>query len=159
VEELNPERSLSRNPLFQALFSLGNVPQYAFELPGLELRWAGARTPEATSKFDISVFMHQRPDHLAGRIEYNTDLFDEDRIGRMIGHYQVLLEAVANNPELRLSELPLLTAGEEAQILVEWNATATAYPRDLCLHQLFEQQATRTPDAVACVFEQDQLSY
>jgi amino acid adenylation domain-containing protein len=157
VEELNPERSLSHNPLFQALFSLGNLPQYAFELPELELRWAGTR--EAKSKFDISVFMHQQPDHLAGRIEYNRDLFDEDRIGRMIGHYQVLLEAAAKNPELRLSELPLLTAGEEAQILVGWNATATEYPRDLCLHQLFEQQATRTPDAVACVFEQDQLSY
>jgi amino acid adenylation domain-containing protein len=159
VEELNPERSLSHNPLFQALFSLGNLPQYAFELPGLELRWAATRAPEATSKFDISIFMHQQPDHLAGRIEYNTDLFDKDRMGRMIGHYQVLLEAVANNPELRLSELPLLTAGEEEQILVEWNATTTVYPRDLCLHQLFEQQVTRTPDAVACVFEQDQLSY
>ncbi|HYK62131.1 MAG TPA: amino acid adenylation domain-containing protein, partial [Bryobacteraceae bacterium] len=158
VEELNPERSLSRNPLFQALFSLGNVPQYAFELPGLELRWAGVRNPEATSKFDISVLMHQQPDHLAGRIEYNTDVFDEDRIGRMIGHYQVLLEAVVNNPELRLSELPLLTPEEKQRLLVEFNDNARYYP-PMCVHELFAAQAQRRPQAVAVVFQDQRLSY
>jgi len=158
VEELNPERSLSRNPLFQALFSLGNVPQHAFELPGLELRWAGVRNPEATSKFDISVLMHQQPDHLAGRIEYNTDVFDEDRIGRMIGHYQVLLEAVVNNPELRLSELPLLTPEEKQRLLVEFNDNARYYP-PMCVHELFAAQARRRPHAIAVVFRDQRLSY
>ncbi|MBV8846377.1 MAG: amino acid adenylation domain-containing protein [Bryobacterales bacterium] len=158
VEELNPERSLSHNPLFQALLFLGNVPQHAFELPGLDVQWAGARTPEATSKFDLSVFMHQQPDHLAGRIEYNTDLFDKDRIERMIGHYQVLLEAAVNNPELRLSELPLLTPDEKQRLLVDFNDTARYYP-PMCVHELFSAQAQRRPQAVAVVFRDQQLSY
>ena len=101
----------------------------------------------------------ETPTGLRGRMEYNTDLFDEATIERMLEHYQVLLEAAVANPALPVSELPLLTRGERQQLLADWNATEFDYPRDLCLHELFEQQVERAPDAVACVFDGQSLSY
>jgi amino acid adenylation domain-containing protein len=149
VEELRPERNLSQNPLFQVLFSLQNAPQQAFELAGLKL--TSMDSGESAAKFDISVFLSENPDGLRGRFEYNTDLFDAETIQRMIGHYRVLLEAAVASPERKASQLQLLSEGEQTQILVDWNATASEYPRGLCLHQLIEQQAAHTPDAIACV--------
>jgi amino acid adenylation domain-containing protein len=157
VEELNPERRLSHNPLYQVVFVLRSGVSHHFELSGLELQvFSGANT---TAKFDISVFLSETPEGLRGRIEYRTDLFDAGTIERMIGHYQTLLEAAAGNPRLRLSELPLLTAPEREQIVDQWNATAAEYPQHLCLHELFEQQAARAPEAVACTFGEQRLSY
>ena len=158
VEELRPERSLSHNPLFQVLFSLQNAPRQAFELSGLQLKPLGGVTG-TTSKFDISVFLLEDANGRSGRIEYNTDLFDEATIDRMVRHYLGLLEAALANPETRISQLPLLTPEERKQILVEWNATETRYSRELCVHQLFEQQAEQRPDAVACVCEGEQITY
>ena len=157
VQEIRPERSLSQNPLFQVLFSLQNAPRQAFELPGLELKLL--ESSSSTAKFDISLFLVETPEGLRGRLEYNTDLFDGTMIERMLGHYQVLLEAVVANPALRLSKLPLLTSGERQQLLLDWNATASDYPRDLCLHQLFERQVERAPEAIACQFGDQQLTY
>jgi amino acid adenylation domain-containing protein len=157
VEELNPERRLSHNPLYQVVFVLRNGASHHFELNGLELQVIGAAN--TTAKFDISVFLSDTPEGLRGRIEYRTDLFDAGTVERMIGHYRTLLEAAAENPRLRLSELPLLTAPEREQIVNQWNATEAEYPRHLCLHELFEQQAARTPEAVACAFGEQQLSY
>ena len=91
--------------------------------------------------------------------EYNTDLFDATTIERMIGHFQTLLEGIVANPDARLSELPLLTNAERHQLLVEWNNTRADYPTDSCLHHLFEAQVERTPDAIAVVFEDQQLTY
>jgi amino acid adenylation domain-containing protein len=153
VEELRPERNLSHNPLFQVLFSLQNAPRQAFELPGLKL--SSMESVEGAAKFDISVFLSETPEGVRGRFEYNTDLFDADTIQRMIGHFQLLMEAAITTPERRVSWLPLLTGREETQILVDWNATAAEYPRDLCLHQLIEQQAARAPNAIACVMAGD----
>jgi amino acid adenylation domain-containing protein len=149
VEELRPERDLSQNPLFQVMFSLQNSPRQAFELKGLKLSLMDMT--EAAAKFDISVFLSESPDGVGGRFEFNTDLFDVETIQRMIGHYRVLLEAAISSPEMKVSQLPLLTKAERAQIVVDWNATASEYPRNLCLHQLIEQQAERTPGAIACV--------
>ena len=81
-----------------------------------------------TARFDLSLELEDRPGGLLGQLEYSSDLFEEATIARMAGHWQTLLEAVAADPELRLSELPLLSASERHQLLVEWNATATAYP-------------------------------
>ncbi len=158
VEELRPERSLSHNPLFQVLFSLQNAPRRAFELSGLQLKPLGGVTG-GTAKFDISVFLLEDANGRSGRIEYNTDLFDEATIDRMLRHYLGLLEAALANPDTRISQLPLLTAEERQQVLVEWNATETEYPRQLCVHQLFEQQAEQRPDAIACVSEGKQITY
>ncbi|HEY9669184.1 MAG TPA: amino acid adenylation domain-containing protein, partial [Coleofasciculaceae cyanobacterium] len=89
----------------------------------------------------------------------NTDLFDAATITRMMGHFQTLLEAIVDNPQQRVSELPLLSANERHQLLVEWNDTRAEYPLDKCIHQLFEATVERTPDAVAVVLQDQQLTY
>jgi non-ribosomal peptide synthetase component F len=96
---------------------------------------------------------------LVGVWEYNTDLFDTGTIERMTGHFVTLLEGIVANPLERISQLPLLTAVEQQQLLIEWNDTQVDYPQDKCIHQLFEEQCLRTPDAVAVVFENQQLTY
>src|SRR5207244_788706 len=93
------------------------------------------------------------------RFEYSTDLFDAATIDRMVGHWQTLLEGIVADPEGHLSALPLLTETERHQLLVEWNSTQTEYPMDKCIHQLFEAQVERTPNAVAVIFEDAQLTY
>src|SRR6185437_12867685 len=153
VEDLRPNRDLSQNPLFQVLFSLQNAPRKAFELSGLKVTMLDSG--ERAAKFDISTFLLETADGINGRIEYNTDLFDAGTIRRMIGHYEVLLRSVIGSPETAVSRLPLLPQEERQTILQTWNATAADYPRDLCLHQLIEQQAERTPDAIACVEPRD----
>ena len=158
VEELRPERSLSYNPLFQVLFSLQNAPQRTFELRGLQIQPLGG-VGGTTAKFDISCFLLESGESFSGRFEYNTDLFDPPTIERMVGHYQTLLEAALQSPDTRTSQLPVLTSAERNQMLVQWNATAADYPRQYCVHQLFEEQSERTPDAIACQFENQQISY
>src|SRR6266550_1091016 len=115
VEELRPERSLSHNPLFQVLFSLQNAARQDFELPGLKLKPQGSGT--GTAKFDISLFMVERHEGFRGRVEYNTDLFDDATIDRLLGHFQVLLEAAVANPDQPISELRVLAEEERRQVL------------------------------------------
>jgi len=149
VEALQPERDMSHTPLFQVMFILQNVPMQGQELPGLTL--SQVETHTGTSTFDLTLIMAEGADGLNAALEYNTDLFDAATITRMLGHFQTLLEGIAADPDRRISELPLLTEAERQQLLTEWNDTATDYPQDLCIHQLFEAQAERTPDAVAVV--------
>ncbi len=96
---------------------------------------------------------------MTATFEYATDLFDSMTIRRMLGHFLVLLEGVVAKAEQRLSELPLLSSVERQQLLIEWNATAAAFPRDDCIHTLFEIQAARTPDAVALETDNERLTY
>ncbi|BAY25365.1 amino acid adenylation [Calothrix sp. NIES-2100] len=157
VEALQPERSLGYNPLFQVVFVLENFSLDTLELPDISL------TPEmverGTSQFDLSLSMWQTQTGLIGSWEYNSDLFEADTIARMTGHFQTLLEAIVSNPNQRVSELSLLTQSEHHQLLVEWNNTQTDYPQDKSIHQLFEEQVQRNPDAVAVVFGNQQLTY
>ena len=102
--------------------------------------------------------MYETPDSLTGIFEYNTDLFAVATIKRIIDHFQTLLTAIVANPEQNICELPLLTSKEEQQLLVEWNDTNCDYSK-LCIHQLFEAQAQKTPDKIAVVFESQQLTY
>ncbi|MFN6570019.1 non-ribosomal peptide synthetase [Dendronalium sp. ChiSLP03b] len=157
VEALQPERSLGYNPLFQVSFVLENFSLDTIELPGISL------TPEmverGTSKFDLNLSMWETQKGLIGSWEYNSDLFEADTIARMISHFQTLLAAIVTNPHQKVGELPLLTEIEQQQLLLQWNNTQTDYPADKCIHQLFEQQAERTPDAVAVVFENKYLTY
>src|SRR5581483_10258046 len=157
VQELSPERSLSHNPLFQVIFSLHNVPMGKFELAGLEL--SALEQTIRTSKFDVSLYLIQQGPDVWGLVEYNRDLFDAATIERMVEHYLVLLGAAVEAPETRLSDLPLMSAREEARVLREWNETSRPFPRDLCIHELFEQQVASTPHAVALVFRNQRFTY
>ncbi len=158
VQEINPERSLSHNPIFQVAFSLRNQQRELFRLPGLEVDFAKGTTDSA--KFDLFFFLTEEAGGgLSGWIEYNTDLFDRSTIGRMLGLYRVLLEAVVNNSEQRISDIDILSTEERDTVLAGFNNTARVYPRGLLLHQSIEQQVERTPGAVALVHGHDQISY
>ena len=157
VEEMQPGRSLSHSPLFQVSFALEDNPNPYPKFSGLTV--SRMEVLRETSKFDLTLFMFEKAEGLSCKFEYNTDLFDGATITRMMGHFQILLQGIAAHPQQSLSELPLVTEAERHQLLMEWNDTETEYPRDPCIHQLFEAQAERTPDAVAVVFEQEQLTY
>ncbi|MEI2579470.1 non-ribosomal peptide synthase/polyketide synthase [Scytonema sp. PRP1] len=157
VEALQPERNLSHTPLFQVMFVLQNAPMSEVEMTGLTL--SHISTAGVTAKFDLTLAMGNTEAGLVGVWEYNTDLFDASTIERMAGHFVTLLEAIVANPQERISQLPLLTAVEQQQLLIDWNDTQVDYPADKCIHQLFEEQVERTPDVVAVVYENEQLTY
>ncbi|MHB8524061.1 MAG: amino acid adenylation domain-containing protein, partial [Limisphaerales bacterium] len=157
VDDLQPQRDLSRSPLFQILFILQNTPLPPLKLEALKLTPIPLDT--GTAKFDLTLSLEETGDTLAGYAEYNTDLFEADTIRRLLGHFQTLLAGIVADPDQRLSRLPLLTDAERHQLLVDWNRTDADYPRDRCLHHLFEHQARLTPDAVAVVCEEQSLTY
>ncbi|MBO1049496.1 MAG: AMP-binding protein [Dolichospermum sp. DEX182a] len=157
VEALKPERSLSHSPLFQVMFGLQNLPINEIELPDITL--IQLETENTIAKFDLTLLISETEQELVGSWEYNTDLFDGSSIERMAAHFHNLLSAIVENPAATVGELPLLSAAERHQLLVEWNDTASEYPIDKCIHQLFASQVEKTPDAVAVVFENQQLTY
>ncbi|MBC6431552.1 amino acid adenylation domain-containing protein [Nostoc sp. HG1] len=157
VEALQPERDLGHTPLFQVMFVLENTPIPQIELAGLNV--TPLMTASTTAKFDLTLAMENTATGLVGWWVYNTDLFDVSTIERMTGHFLRLLEGIVANPKKRISQLPLLTQPEQQQLLVEWNDTQADYPQDKCIHQLFEEQVQLTPDAIAVVFENQQLTY
>jgi len=157
VEELNPERNLSHSPLFQVMFAFQNNADQPLEFEGLTVQ--PIRAASDIAKFDLTLTLSEKKGTLGGSLNYNTDLFDASTIERMLGHFQNLLEGIVANPERRISELPLLSAAEKHQLLVEWNDTKHEYPKEKCVHELFEEQAERTPDAIAVIFEDQQLTY
>lgn len=167
VEELHPERDLSRNPLFQVVFALQNAPMQPLELPELTLN--PLKFDVNTTRFDLELHLWEQghglsglweemSEGLSGFVAYNTDLFDASTIVRMFQHFQTLLEGIVANPDTRIADLPLLSAAERHQLLVEWNQTQCNYSDNLC-HQLFAEHAIRTPDAIAVAFADEQLTY
>ncbi|HEU4558943.1 MAG TPA: non-ribosomal peptide synthase/polyketide synthase, partial [Longimicrobium sp.] len=157
VEELQPERSLSHAPLFQVMFALQDTGRLAGSLDGVEMRRLAAES--GTSKFDLMLALAEHAGGIRGGLEYSTELFERSTIERMLGHLSRVLEQVAENAELRLSELEVMGADERRRVLEEWNATAAEYPAGVCAHHRFEAQAAHTPDAVAVVHEGWWLSY
>jgi myxalamid-type nonribosomal peptide synthetase MxaA len=157
VEELNLERDLSYDPLFQVMFVLQNTPVEDLQLGNLKLSLVPQEN--STAKFDLTLSMSETDSEIVGLFEYNTDLFDESSIARLSGHFINLLSGIVHNPEQSISQLPLLTAAEQQKILLEWNDTQTEYLQNLCFHQLFEERVAQTPDAVALVFQDKQLTY
>lgn len=153
VRELQPERSVGQNPFFQVMLSL--------DPPGAPSDWEMTAMPleSGAAKFDLSLEMQDQAQGLLTYLEYNTDLFDAATIERLTGHWQTLLEGIVADPEQRIADLPLLTEAEWQQQAIAWNATQTAYPERQCFHELFEAQVERTPQAVAVICEQEQLSY
>ncbi|NEO49170.1 MAG: amino acid adenylation domain-containing protein, partial [Moorea sp. SIO4A3] len=161
VEELQPERSLSQNPLFQVMFAVQQeeILKPSFSLPNLEVGWYEGAGVEMTVRFDLELHLWPVGEEIKGFCAYNRDLFSAETISRMVSHYENLLSAAVETPERPVSQLPLMTEPELDQILVEWNNTKTDYPKDKCIHQLFEEQVEKTPDAVAVVFEGQLLTY
>ena len=157
VEELHPERNLSYNPVFQVVFALQNGVMADLQLNGLQTTPAEIQT--TTAKFDLTLDVVEKDDALLCSLEYNTDLFDRDRIARMLGHFEMILAAVVSDPAQRISALSLLTETERRQLLNDWNNTSSDYPRDKCVHQLFEEQVRLTPDASAVIFGDQKLTY
>ncbi|WP_127087744.1 amino acid adenylation domain-containing protein, partial [Dulcicalothrix desertica] len=157
VELLHPERNLNQNPLFQVVFAMQNAPQSTLELPGLTL--SPLQLNYETTRFDLEFHLWEQGENvwvnsegISGFVIYSTDLFDDATITRMLGHFQVLLEGIVNNPEQNIANLPLLTQAEQHQLLVEWNNTHVNYPQDRCIHQLFEEQVEKNNNALALVF-------
>ncbi len=156
VEELRPERGLSHSPLFQVAFALQDDWMPTIELESL--RMIPFEINASTSKFDLSLEMRESEDGLIAALEYKTDIFEEATAKRMLLHYEALLESIVENPDRRLRDMSVLTCGERRQIIEEWNQTETEYPYKT-IHELFEQQAERKPEATALEFEGERVSY
>ncbi|ASS75362.1 hypothetical protein CIG75_10410 [Tumebacillus algifaecis] len=157
VEELQPERSAGISPLCQVMFALQNVPMTQLNLPGLTATVTDLDS--GTAKFDLTVMMTEEADGLFTQVEYSTDLFEEATIDRMMAHFCEMLQGIVQQPDLAISTLPLLTAEEREQVLYGWNDTQVAFPEQLLLHQLFEEQAKRTPDDIAAVYGAQTITY
>ena len=125
-------------------------------LDGLEIESVLAES--RTAKFDLTLMLTDAGERIDLEIEYSTDLFDGARIERLVGHFSSLLGAAATDPNQLLLELPLLTEAESRQ-LADWNRTEIPYPKERCLHRLFEEQVERAPDAIAVTFEAERLTY
>ncbi|HEV2735407.1 MAG TPA: amino acid adenylation domain-containing protein, partial [Longimicrobiaceae bacterium] len=157
VGEIQPERSLSHAPLFQVMFSLQNTDPSLDDLPGVKMQ--GVEAELHTAKFDLSLSLTLGKRGLRASLAYSTDLFERGTARRMLAHYRRVLERVVADPDVRLSELDLLGEGERGLVLEEWNRTEAGYPSGLCVHQLFEAQAARTPDAAALVWGGERITY
>ncbi len=157
VEELHPDRSASGNPLFRVMFVFQNAPSRPVRLPGLNVQRQDVETGAA--KFDLLLYMTETADGLVATVEYNADLFEGATMTRMLGHLHMMLEGITDDPDRKISELPLLTPAERHQLLVEWNGTETLYPRDKTIDELFVEQAALTPHAIAVVCEDGLLTY
>jgi amino acid adenylation domain-containing protein len=157
VEELKPERGVSRTPLFQVLFVLQNAPAASIKLPGLTFEpLAGGNF---TPKFDLTLMMSETESGMTGLLKYDPDLLEHDAVVRMKDHFKVLLEDIASHPYRRISDLQLMGDAERRQLLVEWQRTGARYQTDACLHHLVEAQARKSPDAIAVSYEDRGLSY
>ena len=175
IEALNIQRDLSRSPVTPIVFSFQNVPDKPLNLQGLNISSYGIHkdrkkdnlslnsflnNPDnGISRCDLALFLREEDGEIGGVLEYNTDLFNQDTIARFIEHLRMLLESIVDNPQEKISRLNILTSQEKQQILIDWNNTKVDYPKEKCIHQLFEEQVVKTPEHVAVVFEREKLTY
>ncbi|HEV2735038.1 MAG TPA: condensation domain-containing protein, partial [Longimicrobiaceae bacterium] len=159
VEELAVERSITHTPLFQAAFALSHADRGGEAAPLGQVEMEPFRGGDGVAKFDLDLSVSDDGTALHGTLTYRAALFEAATIARMAGHLEVLLEAMAAGPARRLSELSLLRGAERARVLEAWNATAAGFPRERCVHELFAEQAARTPDAVAVTAGDSVLTY
>ncbi|MBO1049494.1 MAG: amino acid adenylation domain-containing protein [Dolichospermum sp. DEX182a] len=170
VKRLQSHRDSSRSSIFQASFVLQKLQQtpdilklYSTQI-GSTVEWGGLvlepyEVPQQEGQFDLDLELAEGDSSIFGAFKYNTDLFDGSTIERMAVHFQNLLMGIVENPQQAVGEIPMLSAAERHQLLVEWNDTTIEYPTDKCIHQLFESQVERTPNAVAVVWKNQQLTY
>ncbi|MEO1350731.1 MAG: amino acid adenylation domain-containing protein [Cyanobacteria bacterium J06635_15] len=157
VEALQPQRTLAHSPVFQVMFVLQNAPMPALELADVTL--SPLEIAREAAQFDLTLAMRESEAGLVVSWSYNRELFESQTIERMTGHFETLLTAMVTDASQAVATLPLLTPAEQEQLLTEWNNTAVDYPLHQCLHEWFEQQVERTPEAIAVVYEQQQLTY
>jgi amino acid adenylation domain-containing protein len=157
VEELQPERSLSHNPLVQVLFGLRDTISQGMKLPRLTI--TPCELESTTSKFDLSIDVETTPDTLKCNAEYNADLFDRARIGRMLGHFETLLQGITENVDQPISQLPLLSEAERLELSGAWRDSRRDFNLDERVHELFERQAEKTPDSLAVSIGDAHLTY
>ncbi len=157
VELAQPVRSLAHSPLFQVMFAWQNTAPETLQLPGLEV--LPLRASYATAKFDMTLYLQEAGSSITGGIEYATSLFEHTTIGRYMGYFHNLLAAMVADDMQTVSCLPMLGAAEQRRVLHDWNDTAAEFPTDACVHNLFEEQVRRTPNATALVFEDSSLTY
>jgi amino acid adenylation domain-containing protein len=158
VDAVVKTRDRSRNPIFQVIFSFQNTP----EIPELRLgnlHLSVEAADHTTSKFDIAYMISETSTGLQGIVEYNTDLYKAETIERMINHYSNLLEAIATSPDNKISRLDMLSAAEEHMLLIDFNDTAAVYPKEKSIVDLFQEQVIKSPEAIALVFKDQELSY
>ncbi len=157
VAELEPERNLNRQPLFQVAFAFQNFPLSTLKLPGVS--WDLLELTKTTSKFDLLMTFGEAKEGSLTTIEYNIDLFEAETIERLLEHWQVLLEAIVSDATRPIKNFSLLTGAEQEHILHMWPPVDQQELPPYCLHQIFEQQAEQTPDSIALVFEETALTY
>jgi amino acid adenylation domain-containing protein/non-ribosomal peptide synthase protein (TIGR01720 family) len=157
VEVLQPQRDLSRSPIYQVMMLLQNTPQPVEEFGGVKVSLL--ENENQTAILDMMLTLTETKQGLSGIMRYNTDLFEAATIQRMLRHWQTLLEAIVQHPSLRVSDLPMLTPDEYAQILKAWNDTALAYPLHQTVVERFEEQVMRTPQEIAAVYKGTALTY
>ena len=171
IEKLGIARDSSAAPVFQTLFVFqkthGNSEEFvrlAVGESGVQLRSGGLQMESVaierqTAQFDLTLTVGEGPNGLVGSWEYSSELFETDTIARWAESFSILLEGIVSNPEISVSQLPMLSASEYGRLVYEWNDTEREYPRDKCVHELFEEQVRRSPEATAVVFEEEELSY
>ncbi|HZD07278.1 MAG TPA: condensation domain-containing protein, partial [Candidatus Limnocylindrales bacterium] len=158
VDDLNPDRDLSRSPLFQTMFVLQNAPNHGeLIMPGLRL--ALLPSDNNTAKFDLLFGLEQGGAVLQGGIEYATDLFDQSTIARMGGHWITLLESMVARPASPIADLPLMSAQERQEIVFDWNHTDRQYSREKTIVGIIEDQVEKAPQVIAVVFEGRCITY
>jgi amino acid adenylation domain-containing protein len=168
VSELQPERDMSRNPLFQVTFQLTNnasadaestLEDEADDEDSSAQPESSAKVDGVAAKFDLLFNVCDNGPELNIQADYNTDLFDDASVARMLDHYRMLLKGAVENPQRRLSLMPLLSAEEKHQILRDWNATGSDYPAQACLHELVEAVVEQSPESIAVSYGDKRLSY
>src|SRR5262249_51555849 len=157
VEEINPHRDLSRSPLFQALMILQNTDWEELEINGLKVSEISEEAVAA--RFDLAFVMMEGGEGIAGVLDYSQDLYEGERIRRMARHYEKVVEQVIRDAEQRIWEIELLSEAEKRQMGGEGNQTERPYPQNRCIHELFAEQAGRTPDRIAVACEGKEVSY
>lgn len=157
LEGLRRSRQGERHPVFQTIFQWVGSAATELRLPNLRVEEVPVQT--GTSKFDLTFTLGEGEDGLWGTIEFAAELFDAATVDRFVTHYQTLLESIVARPGASIADLPILPEAERRQVVVEWNDTATAYPRDRTIDALFAEQAHRAPEAVALLFNGQKMSY
>jgi amino acid adenylation domain-containing protein len=157
VEALQPQRSLSRNPLFQVSFALQNAPKSDLRLPALTVSPEGGGDNPAI--FDLFLSLEERGDEIVGSVNYAADLLDRETVERWMTCFTVLLRGMTDGVQSRIGDLPMMPESERYQVIELFNATQVAYPQEKLIHELFEEQVERTPEAVAVVYEGQSLTY
>jgi amino acid adenylation domain-containing protein len=157
VEAVQPERDLSRNPLFQVTFQLFKSPDSG---AGQDL--SAPRVVPVDSGiaiFDIAFDSYETAEGIRGQFQYSTDLFDATTIARMVDHLQVLLDNIAADPDRPIGSVPMMTVAERDCVLTEWNQTSASYPADTCVHHLFEERARQMPHRLALAWDGGRFTY